>query len=82
MLRVRSPRAPVLQDLLSQRGASVTVEGADVLLVSGTTAEAVGDLACENGIALHELTVQGASLEQAFMELTRDDVEFRSEAAA
>ena len=78
VLRVRSPRASTLHDLLVGRGASVATEGTDVLLVTGTTAEAVGDLACENGIALHELTVQGASLEQAFMELTAHAVEFHA----
>ncbi len=42
----------------------------------GLTAEQIGDLAAGEGIAVHELTPQQASLEDAFMELTRDDVEF------
>jgi ABC-2 type transport system ATP-binding protein len=78
MLRVRSPRAHQLQQLLVERGANVTAEGTEVLHVSGVTAETLGDLACEQGIALHELTVQGASLEEAFMELTADAVEFHA----
>ena len=48
-------------------------------MVSGLGAAAIGDLAAGLGIALHELAPQAASLEEAFMELTRDSVEFRAE---
>ena len=44
----------------------------------GLTAEQVGDAAAGAGITLHELTPQQASLEEAFMTLTRDDVEFKA----
>jgi len=47
------------------------------LTVTGLTAEAIGDLAAQNSIRLHELTPQRASLEEAFMDLTRDSVEFQ-----
>ena len=46
--------------------------------VSGLARSAIGDLAVHYGIAIHELTSEAASLEQAFMELTADDVEFRA----
>jgi ABC-2 type transport system ATP-binding protein len=82
VVRVRSPQAEQLRELLGAPGVTVESEGLNVLDITGLTTEAVGDLAAANGIVLHELTLVQASLEQAFMELTRDDVEFRSEAAA
>ena len=45
----------------------------------GLTASEVGDTAAAHGIAIHELTPQQASLEEAFMELTRSDVEYQAE---
>ena len=44
----------------------------------GLTARQVGELAAAKQIVLHELTPQQASLEEAFMTLTRDDVEFKA----
>jgi ABC-2 type transport system ATP-binding protein len=68
-LRVRSPAAGRLRELLEAQGATVTeVEGA--LRVAGVTNEAVGDLAAAQGIALHELTIERQSLEEVFLELT------------
>jgi len=52
-----------------------------VLDVSGLRAEEIGEIAARNQIVLHELTPQEASLEEAFMELTREDVEFHADAA-
>jgi ABC-2 type transport system ATP-binding protein len=77
-VRVRSPQATRLRELAL--GPDVTVESsaAGVLEVTGLTAEQIGDLAAANGITLHELTTQQASLEDAFMELTRDEVEFKT----
>ena len=40
--------------------------------------DAIGDLAAANGITIHELSLQQASLEEAFMELTHDSVEYRT----
>ncbi len=51
------------------------------LVVDALSAAAIGDLAAGLGIALHELAPRAASLEEAFMELTRDSVEFRAEGA-
>ena len=82
VVRVRSPQAAQLREHLDAPGVVVQSDGPNVLEITGLTTEAVGDLAAANGIVLHELTLVQASLEQAFMELTRDDVEFRSEAAA
>ena len=52
--------------------------GAGLLEIAGLTAEEIGDIAAAHGIALHELTPQQASLEEAFMALTNDEVEFRA----
>ena len=78
VVRVQSPQATELRDLLV--GPDVTVvAGADgALEVSGLTAAQIGDLAAEYGLRLHELSPQQASLEEAFMELTREDLEFRA----
>jgi ABC-2 type transport system ATP-binding protein len=79
VVRVRSPQAAELRDLLV--GPDVTVTAADdgALEVSGLTAEQIGDLAAERHLTLHELTHQQASLEEAFMELTRGDLEYHAE---
>jgi ABC-2 type transport system ATP-binding protein len=68
-VRVRSPDAARLRGRLEEQGATVAdAEGA--LMVSGATAEAIGELAAANGIVLHELAPERATLEQAFLELT------------
>jgi len=69
--------------VLTNAGADVRVDLPDqVLHVTGVGAARVGDLAAEHAIALHELSPQTASLEEAFMELTRDSVDFRAEDVA
>ena len=79
VVRVRSPQADDLRSRLAA-GPDVTVEAVEpgLLEVTGLTAAQIGDAAAEHGIALHELTPQQASLEEAFMDLTRDDVEFKT----
>lgn len=49
-----------------------------VLEIEGLTASQVGQAAARNGFELHELTAHHASLEEAFMELTRDEIEYRT----
>jgi ABC-2 type transport system ATP-binding protein len=79
VVRVRSPQATRLAELLAGPDVTVTsVDGDGLLDVQGLRAEQIGNLAADNGIALHELTPQQASLEDAFMDLTRDDVEFKT----
>ncbi len=82
LVRVRSPQASDLRDLIV--GPDVTVETVEpgVLEIVGLTAEQIGDAAAERGFAIHELTPQHASLEEAFMDLTREDVEYRAGQAA
>ncbi len=75
--RVRTPDAERLRDLLGRGNASTEVEADGSLAVTGIEIAALGELAAREGIVLHELSPQAASLEEAFMELTRDSVEFR-----
>jgi|SRR5689334_1431755 len=74
-VRVVSPDA-ALRDVLTGAGAVVTEE-AGGLAVSGLEAPAIGDLAAAHGLRLHELAPRRGTLEAAFMELTRDSVEYR-----
>lgn len=79
-VRVRSPQIEQLAELLRAKGAVVRSEADAALAVSGLSAAQIGDLAGTNSIFLHELATQSASLEEAFMELTRESVEFHAEA--
>jgi ABC-2 type transport system ATP-binding protein len=76
VVRVRTEEAPRLRELLAADGVSVTSTERDLLTVSGLSSAEIGKVAAEAGVALIELTPQQASLEEAFMELTRDAVEF------
>jgi ABC-2 type transport system ATP-binding protein len=82
VVRVRSPQATELRDLVLGPHVTVMSEEASVLEISGATPEMIGEIAAANGIVLYELTPMQASLEEAFMELTRDDVEFKADVAA
>lgn len=75
---VRSPQATQLRELLRAPDVTITSAEAGVLEVRGVTAETIGDLAFDHQIRLHGLAVQQASLEEAFMEMTRDAVEFHA----
>jgi ABC-2 type transport system ATP-binding protein len=74
-VRVRSPQEEDLMRLLTGEGATVRSDGG-ALTVTGLEAARIGDLAAVHRIALHELTPQRASLEEAFFELTDDAVEY------
>jgi ABC-2 type transport system ATP-binding protein len=69
-VRVRSPQADRLRDLLTEAGMNVVVMDGGALGVSDGTPERVGELAAANGIVLHELAAEKATLEEAFLELT------------
>ncbi|WP_399933676.1 ABC transporter ATP-binding protein [Streptomyces kanamyceticus] len=79
-VRVRSPHAEGLraltEQLLASEGARVEPAGDDEVVVSGWTVEEVGDLAHRLGVRLHGLNAVSASLEQAYMELTAESVEY------
>jgi ABC-2 type transport system ATP-binding protein len=78
LVRVRTPQPSELRAAVSGPEVVVTEDGDGVLDVSGLTAAQVGEAAAAAGVVLHELTPQQASLEEAFMELTREDVEFQA----
>jgi ABC-2 type transport system ATP-binding protein len=75
---VRTPEAARLRDLLLGPDVTVSSEQADVLHVQGLNAEQIGTVAWQAHLPVFELASQQASLEQAFMELTQDSVEYRS----
>jgi ABC-2 type transport system ATP-binding protein len=75
---VRTPEAARLRDLLLGPDVTITSEQADVLHVTGLNAEQIGTVAWQAHLPVFELASQQASLEQAFMEITQDSVEYRS----
>jgi ABC-2 type transport system ATP-binding protein len=74
---VRSPDPGSLGAALDAAGARVEHSAGGSLLVEGMTAKAIADLAAAHQIAVHELTPQAASLEEAYMELTRASTQYR-----
>jgi ABC-2 type transport system ATP-binding protein len=81
LVLVRSPNPSALRSVLEGLGGAVTEE-AGALEVAGLSAQQVGEAAAEHRIVLHELTPHQASLEEAFMDLTRGELEFAHEGAA
>jgi ABC-2 type transport system ATP-binding protein len=75
---VRTPQAAELREALVGKSVTVTSAERDVLEVHGLTSAEVGTAAARHGIVLHELVPQTASLEQAFMGLTGDAVEYHA----
>jgi ABC-2 type transport system ATP-binding protein len=79
VVRVRTPDSDRLRSLLDLEHVHLVADEPDVLEVHGMAAEKIGDLAFRENVRIHELTPKQASLEEAFMNLTSDAVEFRSE---
>jgi ABC-2 type transport system ATP-binding protein len=77
-VRVRTPMADELIKAVTAKGATTVTADDGAIGVRGMAAEAVGDIAFEQAIGLHELTVVQASLEEAFMELTASSVEYHA----
>jgi ABC-2 type transport system ATP-binding protein len=78
-VRVRSPQLDALAELLRAAGIDARLEPDGLALaVQGAAIEVVGELAAHNAITLHELSTQRASLEEAYLKLTDDDVEYRT----
>lgn len=76
-VRVVSPQATALAALLERAGATVT-NGDGALTITGMEARQIGSLAAEHRIELQELSTQRASLEAAFMELTRGSLDYQA----
>ncbi len=79
-VHVRSPQATELAAALAAPGVSLEPGKDGELEVTGLSSEQVGEAAAAHGIVLHELSPVRASLEEAFMDVTRDDVEFKADA--
>jgi ABC-2 type transport system ATP-binding protein len=75
---VRTPQAARLRELLLGPDITVTSQQSDLLKVQGLSAEQIGQTAWQARLPVYELTQQQASLEEAFMRLTDDSVDFRS----
>jgi ABC-2 type transport system ATP-binding protein len=76
-VKLVTPDVAAFASSLSAAGGQVDDEDAGSLTVKGLTAPEIGDLAARDGFRVHELTPVTASLEDAFMELTQDEVEYR-----
>ena len=77
-VRVITPRASDLTAVLRENGATVSDGSDGALMVTQMEAPQIGDIAAARGIPLHELSPRRASLEAAFMELTRDAIEYHA----
>jgi ABC-2 type transport system ATP-binding protein len=76
LVRVRSPQGEDLSRVLAGPGVSIEVVEPGLLEVTGLTAVQVGEAAAVHGLVLHELGAHQVSLEEAFMDLTRGELEF------
>ena len=73
---VRSPHADLLAEAITREGGAVTRNGDGELSVQDMTAARIGEIASAGGHVLHEVVPQRSTLEEAFMELTRESVEY------
>jgi ABC-2 type transport system ATP-binding protein len=78
VVRVRSPQAQRLAAVLNGAGATVRPAAGEAWEVEGLTGEQIGTAAAAAGITLYELTTLAASLEEAYMALTGESVDYRS----
>ncbi|HVW43743.1 MAG TPA: ABC transporter ATP-binding protein [Amycolatopsis sp.] len=76
-VRVRSPHLPKLRQVLTDAEVAFREDG-DALIVSDMDSAGLGELAFDAGVTLHELSPQQGSLEQAFMQLTGESVEYHA----
>jgi ABC-2 type transport system ATP-binding protein len=81
-VRVRSPQIAELRAVLEREGASTALEDDGSLTVQGLDEVAIGEAAARVPVVLHELAPQSASLEEAFMDLTEDSVEYHGDGRA
>jgi ABC-2 type transport system ATP-binding protein len=79
IVRIRSPRAADLAPLLSGPNVAVTVEDAEILSVAGLSSAEIAETAFSYGIVLHDITSVNASLEDAYMALVHDHLEYRTD---
>jgi ABC-2 type transport system ATP-binding protein len=75
---VRSPQVALLAELVAAPDVRVDAVEPGLLEIEGVSAEQIGKQAAANGVVLYELTPQQVSLEEAFMTLTQDEVEYKA----
>jgi ABC-2 type transport system ATP-binding protein len=78
-VHVRTPELTKVMAALAAAGGVVTSTGSDALVVSGLEPDRIARIVAESGLRLDELYRERASLEDAFIELTRDAVEYAAE---
>ncbi|MEU6812416.1 ATP-binding cassette domain-containing protein [Streptomyces sp. NPDC046831] len=81
-VRIRTPQRERLLDVLAEAGITVVEAGGGLLEVDGGKPEQVGELAARHHVVLHELSTRQSSLEEAFMRLTAESVEYHAHADA
>lgn len=78
-VRVRTPDAPRLATALQGPEVTITSTEQHHLEITGRTTDEVGEIAAAQGIALHELSTHGLTLEEAFMQITQNAVEYNTQ---
>ena len=78
VVRVRTPEATRLRETVSGEGVTVTVLAKGLFEITGLTAEEIGRRAFDAGLPVYELTPREVSLEEAYMDMTRDSVEYKA----
>lgn len=80
-VRFRSSHLPKFRNVLEAEGASITQESDSIAMISGLDPQAIGELAFRHQVPVHELAQQTQTLEDAYMELTQESVEFQAQSA-
>lgn len=81
VVKLRSPHLPKLHPFLERAGARISLEGDAIAMIMGLEANQVGEIAFQHGVEIHELAPQKQTLEDAYMKLTQDSVQFQAKSA-
>jgi len=81
LVALRTTAAPTAMTVLERAGGIVTAAGRDALTVSGVPAQQVVSVLTEHAVPFSEVSAHRVTLEQAYLEIARDAVEFRAEPA-
>jgi ABC-2 type transport system ATP-binding protein len=76
-VKLRTSARPEAMGALAKAGGTVAATGPDTLTVSGLGSERIVEVLGENGVPFSEVALHRSTLEEAYMEMTRDSVEFR-----
>lgn len=81
IVKLRSPHLTKVRRIIEQEGARITLESDSIAVVMGLDPERIGELAYQNQVAIYELTPLKQTLEDAYMELTRESLQFQAQSA-